>query len=616
MAITEEYNYPHAGNISYVPQYTRGLLGVNVKLDHLLTQIICASLGAVCVIVLIARLAQMFQAYMRRVTSLHADPKGQRFWATDESRKWAFTKKHLIYAPLKSKRHNRAIKLFSANFDLGTVPSRLHTILLCAYFGSQVAYITILDYSVNEQAALIAELRGRSGVLALLNMIPLVILAGRNNPLIAILHVSFDTYNLFHRWIGRIVVIESVIHTIAWGANSVSAAGWGKTMLDLGSTTFFTGGLLGTIAMVFLLLQSPSPIRHAFYETFLHLHQLGVFLAIAGIYMHLSIDGLPQLPWLQFMIIFWAVDRLRRFYSLVRLNLSRRRGMTKVMVKALPGEASRVTFFLPHNVKIHPGSHVYAYLPRISLWMSHPFSVAWTENGTHHIPPSCSSPTSEDEPKHTMDSHPEFQSNRFQPTKVTLIMAAQQGMTRKLYNTALSFPDKTFYTTGFIEGPYSSQPASLFTSYGTVVLFSGGAGITHHLMHVRKLLEASANQTVATRRLWLIWSVRHTEHLMWVRGFMDYILQLPNRREVLTTMLFVSQPRNQKEIASPSETLKMYSGRCKPKVVLDEIMPKHVGATAVSVCGSGALADDVRAEVRDRVGKGPVIDFVEESFTW
>ncbi|ODH53307.1 hypothetical protein GX48_00503 [Paracoccidioides brasiliensis] len=620
MAITEGYAHPNSGNTSYVPQYTRGLLGVNVKLDTLLIQIISASLGATCLVVLVARFAQMWHAYMRRVTSFQATPKYQQYWATAESSQWADIKRHLMYAPLGRKRHNREFKLSEA-INVGTLPSRLHTILLTTYFLSQAAYITFLDYKVNEKAALIAELRGRSGVLALLNMIPLVIFAGRNNPLIRLLHISFDTYNLLHRWIGRMVVLESVLHTAAWATNSVSAGGWNNTMASLRTVPFFTGGMLGTIGMVFLLLHSPSPIRHAFYETFLHLHQLAVFLTFAGIYMHLSIDRLPQLPWLQFIITFWAVERLTRFVRLLYLNFSRRHGMTHVMVKALPGEASRVTFFLPRNVRIHPGSHVYAYIPRISFWMSHPFSIAWAETGKNHMPPNYSSDTSSrgsldpSSEKREIDN-PEFTSNRFQPTNVTLVMAARTGMTRKLYQAALACPNKTLYTTGFIEGPYRSFPSSFFASYGTVILFSGGAGITHHLMQTRELLENAIKGTVATRRVYLVWSVRTTEHLTWVQGFMDYILQLPNRREMLITKLFISKPRSMREILSPSETLQMFPGRCRPDVVLDEVMPNHVGATAVSVCGPGAFADEVRASVRKRVGMGPVIDFVEESFTW
>ena len=67
------------------------------------------------------------------------------------------------------------------------------------------------------------EIRNRTGVLSVMNMLPLFLLAGRNNPLIKLLDISFDTYNLLHRWIGRIAVLEAVSHTAAWMASKIMA---------------------------------------------------------------------------------------------------------------------------------------------------------------------------------------------------------------------------------------------------------------------------------------------------------------------------------------------------------------------------------------------------------
>jgi hypothetical protein len=51
-------------------------------------------------------------------------------------------------------------------------------------------------------------------------------MAGRNNLLIKWLNLSFDTFNLLHRWFGRIVVLEAVAHTAAWAASAGKAGGW------------------------------------------------------------------------------------------------------------------------------------------------------------------------------------------------------------------------------------------------------------------------------------------------------------------------------------------------------------------------------------------------------
>lgn len=96
---------------------------------------------------------------------------------------------------------------------------------------------------------------------------------------------------------------------------------------------------------------------------------------------------------------------------------------------------------------------------------------------------------------------------------------------------------------------------------------------------------------------------------------MDEILALPGRRERLTIKLFVTKPKSPREVKSPSQTVLMFPGRCRPAAVLDEEWEARVGAVGVSVCGPGAFADEVRAAVRERVGWGTV-DFWEEGFTW
>ncbi|RAK76790.1 ferric reductase family protein [Aspergillus fijiensis CBS 313.89] len=600
-------------NATYIYEYSRGLSGVDVPRDHLFTQIIYASLTILAFVVFCGRIAQISHAYLRHITSLTASKREQTFWSVEVSPAWTNFKKHMLYAPLGRKRHNRELQLSSA-IGVGTVPSRFQTIFVGLYLVSQIAYCVILDYRVNVKAALVAELRGRSGTLAVLNMVPLFLLAARNNPLIPLLHISFDTYNLLHRWLGRIVVIESVVHTAAWAVNACDEVSFADMLARLRDTPFFTWGLVGTVAMVVLGLHSPSPIRHAFYETFLHIHQLCALFAYIGVIMHLDLDNLPQKPWLIAVGLMWLLERLARLGRIAYLNISPSKGSTTLTVEALPGEACRVTFQLPKRVHVGAGSHVYAYIPSVALWMSHPFSVAWVEPSESVTAPAVTG-TASDLEKQPISDLDKYMKAHQQPTSVSLIMGARQGMTRKLYNKALAAPSQTLHLSGFIEGPYASHAVNL-ASYGTAVLFSAGAGITHHMLSVRDLIIRSTEGRAATQKIYLVWSVRSTEHLAWVREWMDQILRLPGRREILTIKLFVSKPKSSREIVSPSATVQMFPGRCKADVVLDEVIPERVGATVVSVCGPGAFADEVRAAARSRIGKGAVVDFVEEAFTW
>lgn len=574
-------------------------------MDNLTTHLLWYSILGICAVVCVGRFVQMGNARLRHLFNLTASPVQQKYWSKDRTSSWPRFKKYLLYSPLFRKRHNQEIQLSSA-ISVGTLPSRLHTLLLLLYLTSNVVYCCLLDFKKQNKHALLAEVRGRTGHLAVINMVPLVVLAGRNNPLIPLLRVSFDTYNLFHRWIGRIVVVEAVAHTLAWTSNMHAARGWAGIKNRLAEDAFTQYGLVATLAMVIILFQAPSMIRHAFYETFLHIHQFLVLCTFLGVYMHGKKGHLPQQRYINWMISLWILERIARLVRIIYRNISFRR-CTKVTVEAMPGEACRVTFDLRRPWRYTPGCHVYAYLPAVSLWMSHPFSIAWCqERPTPYL-------TLEDEKLPATKSDLDLPVISRTTTSISLVMCKRTGMTARLYNKAKASPTGVITMYGAVEGPYGGHES--LDSYGTVVLFAGGVGITHQLSYVKHLIEGNEAGTVATRKIVLVWSVRTTETLEWIRPWMDEILAMPNRRQILKILLFVTKPRSAREVVSRSETVLMYPGRANPAVILEKEMKTRVGAMAVTVCGPGAFADDVRAATRAQIGEGTV-DFIEESFTW
>jgi hypothetical protein len=596
------------------PFYT-GLNGVNLEMDQKLVQMLWLSIVAAVLVVFAIRLAQLFVSYIRNIHCMTTErPSQQNYFSVDRSRLWAWLKKHLIYAPLGKKRHNRELQLSGA-VNYGTLPSRVHTLILVLYAATNIIYCLILDWHNPQNGALYAELRGRSGILATVNLIPLIVLAQRNNIAIPILRVSFDTFNLFHRWIGRLVAVLSLIHFFAWLAAYKLAKGDQATIRIFKNAPFLDYGLLGLVAIVILPLHSLSPIRHAFYETFLHLHQSLAFLSLLGIYVHLDIMHLPAYPSILTAVLLFLGERVFRIGRIVHLNYSRNSGMTTAFVEALPGEACRVTFQLPRQITIRPGSHMYAYLPCVSLWMSHPFSVAWTNveseppiAGHDLLPQRPSTPNS-------LERQSVMNIVRQAPTSVSLIMVARTGMTKQLYHKARAAPNGQLKLRGFLEGPYAGHDS--LVSYGTVVMFAGGGGITHHLIQIRHLLAGARAQTVATRRIALVWSIRDVECMEWVKPWMNEILHMEGRREVLMIRVHVSKPtrRIDQNKSKSKPTMQIIQGRCDPGAVLDEILPTRIGATMVSVCGPGVLADEVRAAVRSRIRLGN-LELNEESFTW
>lgn len=533
--------------------------------------------------------------------------KQHRYWARDFSF-WSRIKKHLLQAPLLKSRHNKEIQLSSA-ISVGTLPSRLHTLLLGALVISNVVYCTILDYHGQSKAALIAELRGRSGHLALINMLVLVLFAARNNPLIPILTVSFDTFNLFHRWIGRVVVVESVVHVIAWYVNNHNAVGNKGIMEVFMADRFVQFGLASTIAMLVIVVQSPAAIRHAFYETFLHMHQILAIVAFGATAAHIQLHHLPQKPIIYTIIGIWASERILRLLRLIYYNISYR-GVTRVRAEALNGGACRVTFDVRRPFVTAPGRHIYAYIPSISFWMSHPFSVAMVSN--KNLPSGFTSTPSaspsilenlEDASKHA-GTVPTY--------SVSCLMAARTGMTRKLYNRARSCPNGVYTCCAFIEGPYGA--AESLDSYGTALLFAGGVGITNQLSHMHHLIEGWAAGTNATQKLVLVWSVRSLEQLQWARPWLEQLSRADRHGRELEIVAYVTKLRDADQSMKSNE-LQICPGRADIDKIVGNQFEERVGAMSIGVCGPGALADDVRKAARRVMSRGKV-DFWEEAFTW
>lgn len=353
----------------------------------------------------------------------------------------------------------------------------------------------------------------------------------------------------------------------------------------------------GTVAFVALAIQASSPLRHAFYETFKLLHIGLAIAATVGVWYHLKLADLPQLPFLIAAIFFWAFDRFVRLALIAYRNIGK--GGTRTVIEALPGNALRIDVTLARPWTFRSGQHAYLYLPTLGYWQSHPFSVAWAEDAVD--------PTTE---KIAM-TRQDVRSS--QKSIISFIVRERTGVTHAMYKKAMASPEGRFTTRCLVEGPYGSLHG--LKSYGTLMLFAGGVGITHQVPYVKELVEGYANGTVAARKVVLIWTIQSPEHLEWIRPWMTEILAMDRRREILRVMLFVSRPRSTTEIHSPSSTVQMFPGRPNIETLIGIEAESQIGAMAVSVCGPGTLSDEVRSAVRRRMDTS-TIDFVEEAFTW
>jgi predicted ferric reductase len=273
---------------------------------------------------------------------------------------------------------------------------------------------------------------------------------------------------------------------------------------------------------------------------------------------------------------------------------------TSAVVEALPGDCLRVNFRIARPWTFKPGQHMYITMPSVGLWTSHPFSIAWSEE------------------EESLELSKGLAMNRqdilsMKQTTMSAIIRRRDGFTNDLYKKVQAAPEGKLVIKSLVEGPYGGLHS--LHSYGTVMLFAGGVGISHQVPYVRDLVVGFANGVVSARKVCLVWIIQSPEHLEWIRPWMTSILALDRRRDILRIQLFVTRPRSTKEIHSPSTTVQMFPGRPNVETLIEKESESQVGAMAVSVCGTGSLADDVRRAVRRRQHVAN-IDLVEESFSW
>ncbi|KAL8994801.1 MAG: hypothetical protein Q9169_005337 [Polycauliona sp. 2 TL-2023] len=553
-------------------------------------------LGGIVILLIIFRIVIHSVRYIRTLTCLNNDT--QRYFRTPNLAYGAI-KQHLLYAPLFRRRHLR--ELHFGWFHLGYVPTRFQSLFLAAVIIMNVTLSVAGIEWEGTRAAALSHLRNRTGTLSVINMIPLVVLAGRNNPLISLLNISFDNFNLVHRWFGRIVVLQALAHSLAEVLNVIDQGKW-KTMRYLfQNNEMYWTGLVSTAASVAIILVSSSALRHAFYETFLHLHIALVIFSVAFLWKHLE-GTLPQ-SYLLIMILLWAAERFIRFATLIYRSVGR--GGTKAELELLPGDACRVTLKMARPWVFRPGQYAFITVPSVGLWTSHPFSIAWSNNSADE--------KIEDSEKGYQITQEDILSSSQDKTSMSLIIRRRGGFTDKLFEKAERSPSGITSVSALIEGPYGGHDS--LQSYGTVMIFAGGVGITHQVPFVRDLVAGYASGTLAARKVILVWVIQSPEHLEWIRPWMTTILAMDKRRDILRIQLFVTRPRSTKEIHSPSATVQMFPGKPNVDTLIEMEAENQIGAMGVSVCGTGGLSDDVRAAVRRRQGVRN-IDFLEQGFTW
>ncbi|KAF2680662.1 hypothetical protein K458DRAFT_445146 [Lentithecium fluviatile CBS 122367] len=248
---------------------------------------------------------------------------------------FSFLRKNLLYTMVVRRR--------TGSSDM-TVYGLLSIVLLIA------SNITACSLWIADRA----DLAKRCGTLFMINVVPLY-LGGRTNFFVdRVLQLPLDQYSFLHRWMGRICVIQGLVHGIMNAATSSSS---------ITENLLTTLQLLSVIAAIGAL--SFLYIRRYMYELFLKTHLIFALTLIGILWFHVK-------------------------FTTTRMLVNSGSGLSKKMVfnhfsdGHASSQAMELIIDLAKPWNVGPGQYIYLTLPNVGrhkggFIQSHPYNIAWVD---------------------------------------------------------------------------------------------------------------------------------------------------------------------------------------------------------------------------------------------
>lgn len=314
-------------------------------------------------------------------------------------------------------------------------------------------------------------------------------LCSRDSILSLLTGIPYQHFNFLHRWTGRIILVQSFIHTIAWTIiEGKLYQPQPKVYTAFIKQPYMIWGIVAQGFITFLFVFSLRPvIRWTGYEFFKITH-----LIVAGLYLGACWGHWDKLAcWMIASLGLLGIDLAMRVVRVCLIHFGYKDGnkglgfrtiKSKVETFKDPsGTVVRMTFTHNHEPwKI--GQHFYLTFPALGVWQSHPFT------------PASTPPTTLISPTHTY------------------IIRARNGETGKLGALAESTTaDKDIETPVVMLGPYGRSTVDIEAT--NILAIAGGTGVSFTLPTVTAALMDSFS---SAGNIEMIWIIRHIDNLAWI----------------------------------------------------------------------------------------------------
>lgn len=461
------------------------------------------------------------------------------------------------------------------------LPTTLEFAILSVYNALHL-YFVVSNYNIykentifrnNVTTQVLRYAADRTGIIAFSQLPLLILFGGRNNILIGVSQLPFSVFMIFHKWIGRIMILDSVLHTILYLGYMMVIEDW---IAAIRREFYLQAGLIGVVALAVVLIQSLNNFRNAHYEVFLGLHiVLGVAI-VWGCWEHCK--NLGWLEWIFAAGAIWALDRAARLVKLFKF------GIVQSQLDFITDDTFTVRFTKPDNWHTFPGCYVFIHFLDIKLfWQSHPFTI--------------------------IDS-------MAKEGEVCVFIKTKDGITAKLKEMIIASGGSLSMNIA-VEGPYGTElPLS---RYSSLLFITSGNGVPGPLYHYYELL---SKPLIPKQRMKFVWIIRSLNSLKWLKGELLKLRQFDNVHFEIYVTRDVPKGEYEDEVMGLFNTLvpfvRFYRAKFSAqKYLSSEVEKTGDGSLGIVTCGHPLMCDDVRNAVADSVGScSGTVDLFEELQVW
>lgn len=379
------------------------------------------------------------------------------------------------------KYENRIINTFSYSPLNGACPPLGAFLLVCALLSAILPLLLLnVDLKLNSN---------RAGFLALALVPFLLSSTGKNSAVSFLTGISSIKMNLLHRVLGLALVVCATVHMAFMLQSWAKFPAFMQSQLQVTKVQY---GLAGYGSLCVVILGSFLPVRKYCYELFLGTHLLGVvFIGLIAVHtpyaMRYFISGL----------FCYSLNLVAVWFA--------KTYMAQARFEVLPEGCTKISIQLSSPIrKHHIGQHINLCIPAISAFQWHPFTITSVQQ-----------------------QHAKHQYS------IEVCVIARGNFTNALYkkvNPSQELPV-------FVSGPFGSQGVQsmdILQNQSSVVIASGGAGVTFGMRLLRELTDTmityDENKPVndnlnhwKTKDIYFYWSVKRALELEWFRHELEQL---------------------------------------------------------------------------------------------